>query len=215
MTVQTSATICLLVSFCAIPLGAQNRAALSDIEEDRVREAQDPGDRIVVYLDLLNTRLMRFDNARRQPVDNRYDQATFLRELLGEYVSLNEELKNWIEYHYERMGDMRSGLRKLLERAPHQLAALRGIQESGDPHSAHYADSLREAIDNLSDTIDGATVALAEQKKKLGELKKQKKEERRLAKERAKEEARRTKEETKSQKRPDGKRSVPGETPEE
>lgn len=215
MTVKTTATFYLLAALCNLPLAAQSRAALTAMEEDRIREAQEPGERIVVYLDLLDTRLARFDDARRQPVDTRYDQPRFIRELLGEYVALNEELKDWIEHHYERMGDMRGGLRKLIERAPQQLVVLRGIQESGDPHSAHYANSLREAIDNLSDTVDGATVALAEQTKKFGELKRQEKVDRQRAKERAKEESKRTKEEKKARKQPDGKRTVPGETPEE
>ena len=166
-------------------------------------------------MDLLDVRLARFDEARRQPVDPKYDQATFLRELLGEYVALNDELKIWIEDHYERTEDMRGGLRKLIERAPQQLVILRGIQQDAGPHSASYRETLRDAIDQLTDTIDGATVALADQTKKLGELKKQEKEDLRMAKERAKEESRRTKAEKKERKRQDRKRTVPGDIPEE
>ncbi len=213
--VQTSLELIFLAVVLACPLAAQTKATLNESEEDRVREVQDPGERIVVYMDLLDTRLMRFETARQQPVDARYDQANFLRELLGEYIALNEEMKNWIEHHYERANDMRGGLRKLLERGPQQLAALRGIQQAPDPHSQAYADSLRDAIDQLSDTLDGATVALAEQTKKLGELKKQEKEEVKQAKERAKEEARRTKQAKKERTRQDKKKTVPGDIPEE
>ncbi len=213
--VQTPLGFIFLTAVLVCPLAAQTKATLSEAEEDRVREAQDPGERIGVYLDLLDTRLMRFETARRQPVDARYDQASFLRELLEEYIALNEEMKNWIEHHYERTHDMRGGLRKLVERGPQQLVALRGVEQAPDPHSRAYANSLRDAIDQLTDTLDGATVALAEQTKQLGELKKQEKEERRLAKERVKEDAKRTKAEKKQRKRPDKKQTVPGDTPEE
>ncbi|MBI4166552.1 MAG: hypothetical protein HY508_12535 [Acidobacteria bacterium] len=197
------------------PCAAQKRATLNQLEDDRVREAHDPSERIVVYMDLMDIRLARFDEARHQPVDPKYDQASFLRDLLGEYIALNDELKSWIEDHYERTEDMRGGLRKLIERAPRQLVILRGIQQESGPHSESYRETLRDAIDQLRDAIDGATVALEQQTKKLGELKKQEKEEERLAKERAKEEARRTKQEKKERTRQDKKKTVPGDIPEE
>jgi hypothetical protein len=205
-----------LVAACSVAWSAaQTGAALTQEEEERVRETQDPGERIVVYLDLLQDRLSRFDSFRHKPDDPKYDHAGYLQDLLADYISLNEEMKNWIEYHYEHSGDMRPGLRALLERAPQQLVMLRGIQASSDPYSGHYADSLRDAIDQLTDALDGATRALADQTKKFGEMKRQEKEERRLAKERAKEESKRTKEEKKLRKRQGKKGSVPGETPEE
>jgi len=192
-----------------LPLAAQTGARLSEQEEDKVREAQDPGERIVVYLDLLQDRLARFDSFRKRPVDPKYDNAGYLEDLLGEYIALHEEMKNWIEYHYQHMGDMRGGLRTLLERGPQQLLTLRSIQESSDPYSGQYGDALQDAIDQLTDTLDGASKALADQTKKFGELKKQEKEEQRIAKERRKEEAKRTKEEKKLRKRKEGR--VPGE----
>ena len=209
------AGIVLMAVVGATPGAAQKKATLSEAEEDRVREAQEPSERIVVYMDLLDIRLARFEEARNQPVDPRYDQPAFLRELLGEYVGLNDELKVWIEDHYERMDDMRGGLRKLIERGPQQLLVLRSIQQQGGPHAAHYAQTLQDAIDQMSDTVDGATLALAEQTKKLGELKKQEQEDVKAAKLRAKEESRRTKAEKKERKRPDKKKTVPGDIPEE
>jgi hypothetical protein len=209
------ALILVLTALSAGPLTAQTGATLSQEEEDKVRETQDPGERIVVYLDLLQVRLERFDSFRHKPDDPKYDHAGYLQDLLAEYISLNEEMKNWIEYHYEHTGDMRGGLRTLLERAPQQLTTLRGIRESSDPYSGQYGDSLRDAIDQLADTLDGATKAFADQTKKFGELKQQEKEEKRLVKERAKEENKRTKEEKKLRKRQGKKGRVPGETPEE
>ncbi len=209
------AGVALVTALAPAPGAAQKRATLNSLEEDRVREAHEPSERIVVYLDLLDVRLTRFDGARHQPVDPKYDQETFLRDLLGEYIALNDELKVWIEDHYERMDDMRGGLRKLIERAPQQLLVLRGIQQQGGPLAESYSESLQNAIDQMADTIDGATLALNQQTKKLGELKQQEKEDLKLAKERAKEESRRTKAEKKERKRQGKKRTVPGDIPEE
>jgi hypothetical protein len=195
-------------------LVAQSGARLSEEEEDKLREAQDPGERIVVYLDLLQDRLARFDAFRRKPNDPKYDYAGYLDDLMGEYIAINEEMKNWVQFQHEHAGDMRRGLRALLDRGPQQLTTLRAIQSSPDPYAGKYGDGLRDAIDQLTDTLDGATQALAGQEKKFGELKKQEKEDQRLSKERAKEESKRTKQEKKLRKR-GGKGRVPGETVEE
>ncbi len=192
-------------------LAAQKGEILRESEQDKLREEQDPARRIVIYLDIAEERLTTFESYRTKPRDPKYDIGGFLDSLLGEYIGVYDEMKNWIEYQYHHDGDMRTGLRELLERAPQQLARLRSIEQSSDPYAPSYEDSLQDAIDQVSDTLDGATVALAEQQKKFPELKEEKKESARLAKERAKEESKRTKEEEKLRKQ-QGKRRVPGDT---
>lgn len=194
-------------------LRAQTGATLSEAEETRVREAQDPGERIVVYLDFLQARLDRFEAYRKKPTSGPYDYGAYLDDVLLEYLALNDELKNWIQYQYRENRDMRRGLRALLERGPQQLVALRQIQQSPDAHAPRYADSLRDSIDQLSDTLDGATRALADQEKKFAQMKLDEKAELKMAKERAKEEAKRTKQEKKLRKQL-GKGKVPGESDE-
>jgi hypothetical protein len=203
----------VLLAAPGLALGGQGRAKLSEAEEDKVREAQDPGERIVVYLDLLQARLDQFDSYRKKPADVRYDYPAYLDGLLVEYIALNDELKNWITFHYEGNRDMRRGLRELLERGPKQLGQLRQAQQFPGAYATAYAASLQDAIDQLSDTLDGATRALADQEKKFVEQKREEKAAARLTKERAKEEAKRTKEEKKLRKRL-GKGEVPGESDE-
>jgi septal ring factor EnvC (AmiA/AmiB activator) len=209
-----AAALALIVLLAPSPwLRAQTGATLSEEEENRVREAQDPGERIVVYLDLLQARLDRFEAYRKKPASGPYDYGAYLDDLLLDYLALNDELKNWIQYQYQENRDMRRGLRALLERGPQQLVALRQIQQSPDAHAPRYADSLRDSIDQLSDTLDGATRALADQEKKFAQMKLDEKAAVKEAKERAKEEAKRTKQEKKLRKRL-GKGKVPGESDE-
>jgi hypothetical protein len=185
------------------------RAALSDEEADKIREEQDPGKRIELYLAFAQDRLTSFETFREKPDDPEYNTAKYLDDLLGEYIALNEEMKDWIQDQYERGGDMRAGLRKLVEVAPQQLEQLRHIQQTSDPRSSVYGHSVEDAIDDLTDTIDGGTKALADQVKKLGELKKDEKADARAEKERAKEAQKRQKEEKKLQKKERKQHKVP------
>jgi len=183
----------------AIP--AQKEAPLSEEEEDKLREEQDPGKRIELYLDFAQDRLGQFDQFRQRRADPKYDTGSYLDKLLGQYIALQDELKNWIQYQYDHQGDMRKGLHTLLDRGPQQLEELRHIQQEPDPFVSDYRDSLRDAIDNLTDILDGATTALSSQEKKFGELKRQEKVDEQQSKQAAKDEKKRIKEEEKLRKK--------------
>jgi septal ring factor EnvC (AmiA/AmiB activator) len=181
---------------------------LTDEEQDKLREAQDPSQRIEVYLALAQVRLDRFEEFRKKPADPRYDNGAYLDSLLDHYIALNEELKNWIDDQYERHGDMRRGLRALMQSGSRQLEELRRIQQSPDSYASAYKKTLQDAIDELSDTLDGSAKALAGQEKNLAQMKRDEKDEAHLSKGRRKEEEKRNKEEKKLRKR-QRKRGVP------
>lgn len=180
---------------------AQKPDYVSDEEEEKLRDAQAPSDRIVVYLELAQSRLDRIAQFRSQPMDPAYDNGAYIDKLLDQYISLTDDLKNWIQDQYDRKADMRKGLRKALEVGPKQLEDLRRIQASPDAYVADYAKSLHDARDDFTDALDGATKALGDQIKALGELKDEEKADAKSEKERAKGEKKRSKEEEKLRKK--------------
>jgi hypothetical protein len=180
---------------------AQKPDYLSDEEEDKIRDAQEPSERIEVYVTLAQTRLERIEEFRSKPMDPQYDNGAYIDHLLDEYVSITEDLKNWIQDQYDRRGDMRKGLHKVLEMGPKQLDELRRIQQSPDAYAADYAKSLRDAKDDFTDALDGATRALGNQVKLFGELKREEKADAQSQKARTKEEKKRSKEEEKLRKK--------------
>ena len=202
MKSQATLVLALLMPLAAPAMTAlaQKPDYISDEEEDKIREAQEPSARIDVYLTLAQSRLDRIEEFRSKPMDPQYDNGAYIDHLLDQYISLTDELKNWIQDQYDRRGDMRKGLRNVLEMGPKQLHDLGRIQESPDAYAADYAKSLRDAKDDLTDALDGATKALAEQVKMLGELKDEKAEAQ-SEKDRLKEEKKRSKEEEKLRKK--------------
>lgn len=187
----------------------QEHAALSDAEEVKVREAQDPGERIKVYLEIEQDRLAKFETGRASATDPKYDYETYFNALLTQYIELNDELKDWISDQYERGGDMRAGLKVLLEQGPKDLERLRAAQQNPDRTYASYSRSLQDAIDDLTDTLDGASKAMNAQIKRFGELKREQKLDAQEAKERAREQKKQGKEEKKLRKR-EHKKGIPG-----
>ncbi len=202
MKSQATLVLALLMPLAAPAMKAQAQKPdyISDEEEDKLRDAQDPSDRIEVYLTLAQSRLDRIEGFRSKPMDPQYDNGAYIDHLLDEYISLTDDLKNWIQDRYDRGLDMRKGLRKVLEMGPKQLHDLGRIHDTPDAYAADYAKSLRDAQDDLTDTLDGATKALAGQVKVLGELKDEKAQAQ-SDKARLKEEKKRSKEEEKLRKK--------------
>lgn len=199
---RRSSLVLLIFVFLAVPaMKAQQKASLSESEVAKLRDTQDPGARIKVYVDFMQTRLLTFENYRSRPLDPQYRMGKFLNEVLAQYVDLDDELKDWIQFQYNRDGDMRSGLRDLLDRAPRQLEELKHAQQTPDPYAAKYSEKLANSIADLEDTLDGATTAYGGQVKKFGELKQAEKEEKKAAQSETAKEKKRIKEEQKLRKK--------------
>lgn len=158
--------LAMLLVVAPVCAPAQNQDYLTSTEVDKLRDAQDPSQRIKVYLSFQQDRLNRMQAASESYGDSRVSVG----DLLDQYISIDNELKDWIQYQYDHDGDMRKGLRALLDDGPKQLEILRHIQDSPGPDAKDYASSLQDAVADMNDTLDGATQALAVQQKKFPEM---------------------------------------------
>jgi hypothetical protein len=158
----------LAILLLLAPLGAraQSQDYLTSSEVDKLRNAQDPSERIKVYVSFEQDRLNRMEAARESSGDVRES----FDELLSQYISIDNELKDWIQDQYDHQGDMRKGLRTLLDEGPKQLEILRHLQSSPGADAKDSSSSLQDAIADMDDTLDGATKALAAQQKLFPEM---------------------------------------------
>lgn len=157
-----------LVIFLMLPplcAQARDKHYLTSAEVEKLRNAQNPSQRIKVYLSFEKDRL---DRMEAQGLSNR-DAA--LSDLLNQYISIDNEMKDWIQYQYDRDGDMRKGLRSLLDQGPKQLEMLHHFQHAAGPGAKGYSRLLQDAIADMDDTLNGATEALTAQNKKFPAMK--------------------------------------------
>jgi hypothetical protein len=185
----------LIALLLLVPLRvlAQDHHYLTSTEVDKLRDAQDPSERIKVYLSFEKDRLGRMEAAS----DSNGDVRDSMGDLLDQYISIDNELKDWIQYQFDHEGDMRKGLRALLDDGPKQLEVLRHIQSSLGTDAKENASSLKDAIADMNDTLDGATQALAVQQKKFPEMAENAKADARAMKKERKEQEKLNKEERK------------------
>ncbi|HEX5411790.1 MAG TPA: hypothetical protein VFZ27_07995 [Terriglobia bacterium] len=158
--------LAMLLALFPMHLLAQDQDYLTSAEADKLRDAQDPSERIKVYVSFQQDRLGRIVAASESNGDSKDN----VEELLNQYISIDNELKDWVQYQYDHEGDMRKGLRVLLDEGPKQLDMLRHIEDSSKTEAREYSSSLQEAVADMNDTLDGATQALAAQQKKFPEM---------------------------------------------
>ena len=161
----------------ALPPPQTDAADLSPAEVDQLQKAQDPGKRIAVYLELAAARVDKFEEFRPPSGRAASDHGPYLNSLLNSYVACIDELKVWMEYQYDRDGDMRKGLRYLLKQGPVHLERLRRARRFQDKLTAYYSQTLEYAIENMEDALDGGALAFGEQQKKFREQEKAEEEE--------------------------------------
>lgn len=171
---------------------AQHRAHLTSSEREKLRDAQNPSKRIEVYLSLAQQKLDQAQQPGRAPGSAR---------LLNDYISITDEMKHWIQYQYDHRGDMRAGLKNLVEQGPQQIEQLRHLQASTPASARNVRRALREAIADMTDGVDGGAKALSDQEKVFGKLKQERKLEAREIKARRKEAEKEQKRERKLLKR--------------
>lgn len=201
MSLRQTIILAILAALPVRCLLAQQHASLSEAETEKLRDTQDPGKRIEVYLELMQNRLTQFDSFRSQPSGPSQKIEMAEDHLLSQYVQLDDEMKDWIQYQYNRDGDMRGGLRALLGRGSKQLEELRQAQQTPGSGAFPYSGTLKDAIADLEDTLDGATQALSQQNKQLGPWKQGSKAAVQASEESIKEEKKRIKEEEKLRKK--------------
>ncbi len=145
----------------------QDPAGLSEAEVELVREAQDPGDRIIVFVQITGARLDKFEEFQKETGRRNPGKGYYLDSLLEKYIAVYDEMKDWIEYQYDKGRDMRRGLRRLLKNGPVQLERLSRAQEHQDEYSIDYMENVQYAIETLQDTLQGGTVAFREQEEEF------------------------------------------------
>lgn len=196
-----------LVLLRPLPERGQDTQYLTGPEVDQLRDAQDPSERIKVYLDFSLERLEQMDELHAQTPELDEGPNSDFRRLLSQYVSITDEMKDWISDQYQRNGDMRKGLKDLMERGPKEVEELRDLEGGSGTGATGAQKKLQDAIDDTSDAVDGGSKALSEQIRKFGELEKDKKVEAKDVKEQRKEQEKRQKEEKKLRKELDKKHS--------
>jgi chromosome segregation ATPase len=131
----------------------RRRDPLNPLEEDQLRDAaQDPTERLKLYIVFARTRLTSLEQMRADPKVT--DRAQQTRDRLQNLLDVYDELNDNIDTFVERKADLRKPLKAVIEADTEFQAKLRALKSSVDANkdeSKQY-DFL---LTNVLDAVDG------------------------------------------------------------
>lgn len=134
---------------------------LTSDEADKIRENQDPAERIKLYLSFADDRLKKFDyeQARTAPETER---GAILNGLLNGYDGCIGDAADEIDEAKDKQMNIHPELKLLESKGKEFLADLQKIEKAKGPNYDDYNDTLEDAIDDTKDAISAAQSALKE-----------------------------------------------------
>jgi hypothetical protein len=127
------------------------RDFLSSDEIEKVREAQDPNDRLKLYALLAKQRL---DQLERLLAKDKKGRSLTARELLEDYSKIIDAMDTVSDDALKRGSDIALGSAAATDSERHFLTQLQKIKDRAPADLDSYDLELKEAIANTSDSLD-------------------------------------------------------------
>ena len=147
------ARLALVMLLLSTAWAQRRRDPLNPLEEDQLRDAaQDPAERLKLYIVFARTRLTSLEQMRADPKVT--DRAQQTRDRLQNFLDVYDELNDNLDTFVERKVDLRKPLKAVIEADTEFQAKLRALKSSVDANkdeSKQY-DFL---LTNVLDAVDG------------------------------------------------------------
>lgn len=161
-----------IVLLLASALCAQDRDFLTADEIDQIREAQDPNDRVVLYIKFAQERVGMLEQLLAKEKAGR---SALIHDTLEDYSKIIDAIDTVADDSLKRKFDITKGMAVVAAAEKEMVARLKKIEESQPKDLARYQFVLQNAIDTTQDSADlssedlstrSTEVAAKEQKEK-------------------------------------------------
>jgi len=142
----------VLLSLLAGPLSAQRDFLTAD-EADQVRLAQDPNDRLRLYVHLAKQRL---NIAQHTLNKEKAGRSILVHDALEDYSQIIDAIDTVADDALKRKVDIKEGMAAVTAGEKELLASLEKIQETQPKDLARYEFVLKQAIETTRDSLDSS-----------------------------------------------------------
>lgn len=163
---RIAACVLLLLAFTASPLALRSgqqpqKEYLTQLEADKIRDAEEPSPRIKLFLEFAADRLKKFQYELSRSSSERL-RSERLNSLLNAYSGCVDDAADLLSLGREKQQDIRLGIKEAQKRLKEFLPQLEKLAAEG-----HELATYKET---LEDSIEATKTALAEADKAAKEI---------------------------------------------
>lgn len=144
-------TLLICALFAAPVVAQQQRDYLTVDEGDQIREAQDPNERMALYIHFAKQRLSQVDHWLAKEKAGR---SVLIHDALDDYANIIDALDAVADDALQRKLNVKVGLSALVTAESEMLEHLQKIQDSQPKDMARYDFVLKQSIDGTNDSLD-------------------------------------------------------------
>src|SRR5215469_1020092 len=139
----------------------EKKEYLTDSEADKIRDANNPSDRIKLYVSYADDRLKKFEYELTRTTPERR-RGEILNGLMNAYSGCVDDAADQIDDAKEKQLNINPSLKLLESKGKQFLAQLEKIDQSPGPEVDSYKGTLQDAIEATKDAISDAQKAQKE-----------------------------------------------------
>jgi hypothetical protein len=151
------ATSGLCGTFVARAAAPPQKDYLSAIEADKIRDAETPNERIILFLTFADDRLKKLQYELDHPSQANHDEM--INSLLNAYVGCVDDAADLIQLGIEKQQNIRKAINLMASKTKEYIVVLQKIP-TNTPDSDMYKDNLDDAIEGTQDASREAVAAL-------------------------------------------------------
>jgi hypothetical protein len=142
----------------AFPARAQRpeKDYLSDLEADKIRDAETPNERVTLFLTFAEDRLKKFQYELEHPSPNKHKEM--LNYLMNSYGGCLDDAADLIQVSLGKQENIRQGIDLMATKTKDFLVVLQKFASQG-PELEIYKDNLEDAIESTQDAMNEAEKA--------------------------------------------------------